>query len=116
MESDSSNAILWVSLMDKGHWRFDFYIREIKSLASSFQVIFRPIGKWENGFAGALAKQGVSIVTPLHASIMKFCVFCLVDMRLLYPFAFLSGSLVLLYFLHNIIYRYLSKEKWLLIT
>lgn len=36
VESDSSNVISWVKdLLDKGPWRFHFYFKEIKSLASS---------------------------------------------------------------------------------
>ena len=59
VESDSLNAISWVSSSAVIPWRFQFYLNEIRALASSIQVKFRHVGRSANGFANLLAKQGV---------------------------------------------------------
>lgn len=57
MESDSLNAIYWVSSIYKFPWRFQFYFNEINSFLAWCQ--FQHIGGSMNSFANALAKQGV---------------------------------------------------------
>lgn len=43
VESNSLNAIYWVSSLSKIHWRFHFYFNETMSLASLLDVIFKHV-------------------------------------------------------------------------
>ena len=70
MESDSLNAISWVSSSAVIPWRFQFYLNEIRALASSIQVKFQHVGRLANGFADLLAKQGLDRSSNLVAFIM----------------------------------------------
>ena len=69
MKSDSSNAIRWVSKVEKGPWRFQYYVNEIKALSSSIKVYFFHIYWSANSMADTLAKQGVHRVIQLVAHI-----------------------------------------------
>ena len=59
VESDSLNAISWVSSSAMFPWKSQFYLNEIRALSSSIQVSFIHVGRAANGFADSLAKQGV---------------------------------------------------------
>ena len=70
MESDSSNAIRWVSKVERGPGDFNsISMRLIKALSSSIKVSFSHICQSANGMADSLAKQEVHRVVPLVASI-----------------------------------------------
>lgn len=51
VESDSTNAISWVSSSSLIPWRFHFFLNEIKALALFLQDVFRHVGR----LVGALA-------------------------------------------------------------
>ena len=55
--------------MERGPWRFQYYLNEIKALSSSIKVSFSHICRSANGMADSLAKQGVHRVVPLVAHI-----------------------------------------------
>lgn len=57
VKSDSSNALSWASLKNKGLWRFRFHFNEIKDLAASLHVHFRHVC----GSADVFSKQKISI-------------------------------------------------------
>ena len=59
VESDSLNAISWVSSSAMFSWKFQFYLNKIRALSSSIQVSFIHVERAANGFANSLAKQGV---------------------------------------------------------
>ena len=69
VESDSSNAIRWVSKVERGPWRFQYYLNEIKALSSSIKVSFSHICRSADGMVNSLAKQGVHRVVLLVAPI-----------------------------------------------
>ena len=69
MESDSSNAIRWVSKVERGPSRFLYYLNEIKALSSSIIVSFSHIYRSANGITDSLAKQGIHRVVQLVAPI-----------------------------------------------
>ena len=66
-ESDSHNAISWVSSSTMFPWRFQFYAIEIRDLSSMIQVVFKHVGRSANGFTDSLAKLGVDISSDLVA-------------------------------------------------
>lgn len=49
VESYSSDTVFWVSSSDKVPWRILVYFKEIRSLASSNQVVFQHIQFESNG-------------------------------------------------------------------
>eukprot|EP00268_Persea_americana_P036637 TRINITY_DN3614_c1_g1_i6.p1 TRINITY_DN3614_c1_g1~~TRINITY_DN3614_c1_g1_i6.p1 ORF type:complete len:138 (-),score=27.70 TRINITY_DN3614_c1_g1_i6:344-757(-) len=49
VESDSLNAISWVSSSAMFPWKFQFYLNEIRALSSSIQVSFIHVGRTGNG-------------------------------------------------------------------
>lgn len=61
VESDLIHAISLVSPSVMLHWRFHFYLNEIKMLSSSIEVEFGHVGQMANGIrmADSSAKQGV---------------------------------------------------------
>lgn len=60
-ESNSLNAISWVSSRAKTPWRFHLYFNNIKYLSSLIRVSLQHVGRMGNRFADSLAKQGVVI-------------------------------------------------------
>lgn len=67
VESNLKNAISWVASYTLLPWGFQFYFNEIKELSSKLSVEFQHVGRSANGFANALAKQGVDILAPFIA-------------------------------------------------
>lgn len=65
VESDSLNAISWVTSSALTPWRFTFYLEGIKMLSSLMEVVFRHVGWLANGFANSLVKQGMERSSPL---------------------------------------------------
>lgn len=59
VESDSRNAVSYVSSLETAPWTFQFHLNEIKSLSSLIQVEFQHVGRPANAFADYLAKQVV---------------------------------------------------------
>lgn len=59
MESDSTNAICWVSNLEAEPWKFHFVLNEIKALSSSNVVSFSHVVREANFTADSLAKLGV---------------------------------------------------------
>lgn len=72
VESDSLNAIYWVSSCAKVPWRFQFYFNEIKSLSSSLQVKFQHMGRMTNSFWRLFDKQGADRSSGLLAFTMPY--------------------------------------------
>ena len=66
-ESDSLNAISWVSSSTTFPCYLQFYVNEIRALSSMIQVVFQHVGRSANGFADSLAKQGVDRSSDLVA-------------------------------------------------
>lgn len=60
MESDSSNAVSWVTLNKAKRWKLQFYFNEIKTLASCLCVEIHHMVRSANGLADSLAKQGLA--------------------------------------------------------
>lgn len=69
VERDSSNAISWVNSFF-GPWKMQFYLNEIRLLASPSPVSFQHISRSANSMAACLAKQGVDHSCNLSASIL----------------------------------------------
>ncbi|XXG58395.1 hypothetical protein AAC387_Pa04g0713 [Persea americana] len=69
MESDSSNAVSWIS-SNEGLWRFHFLFAEIKSLSSQGYVEFKHVRSSANAMTDSLTKQVVDRVIPLIAYTM----------------------------------------------
>ena len=86
VESDSLNAISWVTNLAKGPWRFYFYLNEIKSLSSQLEVEFRHILHSANEEADVLAKRGVA---------QQFVFFALFPCNFLFFFVLGGGITVL---------------------
>ena len=66
MESDSSNAISWVTRSAVKPQKFQFFLNEINELASSLYVVFYHVIRLANGLANSLAEQGVQRLSPLE--------------------------------------------------
>ena len=66
MEGDSSNAISWVTRSAVKPWNFQFFLNEIKELASSLSVAFYNVIRSANVRTDSLAKQGVQRLSPLE--------------------------------------------------
>lgn len=84
VESDSSNAINWVSSLASFPLRFQFLFNEILVL-SSINVEFKHVRWMTNGFFGSLAKQGdgsFPFVTMLLLS-------CSVSLSVIYIYIFI---------------------------
>lgn len=64
MESDSSNAIAWVSNRRVSPWRFQFHFNEIRVLL--LIVVFHH----NNSMTDVLAKQGVERLSPWVGLVM----------------------------------------------
>lgn len=68
-ESDIFNVNSWVSHLDEGRWKFQFYLNEIKSLSSSAQVGIKYVGRSANNAPNMLANWRVdgddSLVAPI---------------------------------------------------
>lgn len=60
VESDSYGVM--VTSSDKGPWNFHYILYKIRSLVSSFQVVFHHVVRSSNDLANYLAKQGVDRV------------------------------------------------------
>ena len=56
VKSDSSNAIRWVSKVERGPWRFQYYLNDIMALSSSIKVLFSHICRSANSMVDSLAK------------------------------------------------------------
>lgn len=65
VESDSMNAIYWVSSSCILPWFFQFYFNEIKELSFKISVKFLHVRLSANSFADILAKLGVDRPVPL---------------------------------------------------
>lgn len=57
VESDSRNAIAWISSSGLPHRIFQFLFNEIKSLSSLIDVVLIHVGWQANGFVDTLAKK-----------------------------------------------------------
>lgn len=74
VESDSSNPISWVYLGKSQLWKLEFYSKEMKDLASNFNVIFL-LEVWSaSGPADDLAKQGITRTSLWEVYIQLSCV------------------------------------------
>ena len=72
VESDSFNAISWVSINISKPWKLQFAFNEIKVwLLLLVPLFFMFLGRL-NRFADALAKQGVTRVIPWEAIMPKY--------------------------------------------
>lgn len=60
VESDSLNAISWMSNSAMGPWKFYFLLNKIKFLSSELEVEFRHILRLANGEADMRGKRGAS--------------------------------------------------------
>lgn len=60
MESDSSNAVSWVTLNKAKPWKLQFCFNEIMTLASRLCVEFHHMVRSSSGLADSLAKQGLA--------------------------------------------------------
>ena len=67
VQSDSLNAISWVSSSTTFPWKSQFYMNEIRALLSLIQVGFKHVGRSANCFANSLAKQGADRYSDLVA-------------------------------------------------
>ena len=70
VESDSSNAITWVSNKKDFPWKFQFHFNEIRELSATLNVSFLHEVRSANSIADALAKQGVERLSPWVSVIM----------------------------------------------
>ncbi|XXG62464.1 hypothetical protein AAC387_Pa05g0816 [Persea americana] len=70
VESDSSNAIAWVTNKKINPWKVQFLFNEIRVLSTSSSVVFRHELRLANSFADVLAKQGVERVSPSEGVIL----------------------------------------------
>lgn len=61
VESDSSNAISWISL-GEGPSKLQFLFSKNKSPSSSIQVCFKHVRRLANAMADSLGKEGVDRV------------------------------------------------------
>lgn len=59
VESDSFNAVSWVTKDDCKPWKLHFYFNKIKDLVCCIQVVFHHHIQFANGLADSLEKQGV---------------------------------------------------------
>lgn len=58
MESNSSNAIIWVAYKESKLWKNHFcFIKEIEAFSSHHHTVFRPVLRATNGSVDALAKE-----------------------------------------------------------
>lgn len=64
------NAILWVSKLEGGPWKFHSFLSEIKALSFSGVVSFSHVVREANFIANSLAKKGVDRIVSLFASIL----------------------------------------------
>ena len=64
MESDSFNAIAWVSKRMTNHWKFYFQLNEIRELSIGINVSFYHEVRSANSMTDVLAKQGVDRLLP----------------------------------------------------
>lgn len=69
IESDPSNPIHWVPLVERSLWRFHLYLNKIKILSSSIHVSFSLVRGSTNGVVDVLTKQRVDRAIPLEALI-----------------------------------------------
>ena len=69
MESDSLNAISWVTSRNVGLCQFHFHFMEIKFLARSSQISFKHASRSANEMADALANQEFDRESPFDAFI-----------------------------------------------
>eukprot|EP00268_Persea_americana_P056975 TRINITY_DN6784_c0_g1_i2.p2 TRINITY_DN6784_c0_g1~~TRINITY_DN6784_c0_g1_i2.p2 ORF type:complete len:105 (-),score=19.94 TRINITY_DN6784_c0_g1_i2:1073-1387(-) len=67
VESNSLNAISWMSCLEEDLWKFQFLFNEIKTWSSSLNVEFHHVLRSGNGMADALAKLGVEREVALLA-------------------------------------------------
>ena len=70
VESDSSNAVAWVSNRKVNPWKFQFLFNEIRELSSNINVVFLHVLRLANSITDALAKQGVERTSPWEGFIM----------------------------------------------
>ena len=75
VESDSLNAISWMSCLEKGPWKFQFLFNEIKTWSSSLNIEFHHVLRSGDGMADALAKLGVEREIALLAP-LEYVVLC----------------------------------------
>ena len=64
IESDSSNAIAWVSNKKANPWKFQFHFNEIRELSTNMNVTFRHVFRSANSMADVLAKRGIYRLIP----------------------------------------------------
>ena len=60
VESDSSNAIPWVSSPKEGPLKLHFLLSQIKELESSMQVVYKHVGRSINGKADFWLNNGLT--------------------------------------------------------
>lgn len=70
VESDSSNAVIWVSNRKAYSWKFQFFFNKIRVLSTTINVSFQHKSRSANMMADALAKQGVERVSPWEGFII----------------------------------------------
>lgn len=83
VESNSMNAISWISPSVVSPWRFYFYFNEINMSSSSIQAEFWNVSWMANDLAYSLAKQGVNRSSPMIVFSTQCLVLC-VGIMLLY--------------------------------
>lgn len=61
--------------LDKSNlWTLQFFFDDIKALASDFDVVFYLEVRLVNGLVDALAKLGVTRISPLEVYLWLYCV------------------------------------------
>lgn len=71
MESDSSDAFSWASLVNKGPWKFQYFHDGIRSLASQLPVVPRQVSRSTNEVTDSPSKQGVDRVDPFVGLLLE---------------------------------------------
>lgn len=71
VESNSSNAITWVSNQAMYPWKFQFVFNEIRDVSSILNVAFHCEVRSANSMLDALAKQWVKRLSPWLGFVIK---------------------------------------------